>query len=74
MRTIKEYVQQVQSKYSEDHPITNISLQECVDIIADNACFLNEVMFLNVDLLKKRIMTQLRSEKNPLTSQKSPLY
>lgn len=60
MRSIEEYVQLVRDKYEEDHPVTNITMQECIDIISDRAFFDNEIVCSSIDLLRKRISQSIR--------------
>jgi hypothetical protein len=70
MRSIQEYVDLAYDKWREDGPVTGISLSECVAVIVDQAFFNDEIMFSNLDLLKKRVSQEItkKSTKNYLTS------
>ena len=60
MRPVPDYVQLAKNKYEEDHSITDISLQECVDFVVDNAFFGDEITYPIVEPLKKQLMISLR--------------
>lgn len=56
MRTVPEYVEIIEEKYKEDHEITGISWQECVDIVVDRAFFEDEITYPIVDPLKEKLI------------------
>ena len=61
MRTLNEYIELVKNKYNEDHEITGISWQECVDIIVDRAFFEDEITYPIVEPLKEKVIEALKN-------------
>lgn len=64
MLTIHEYADIVRRKYAEDHEITGISWQECVDIIVDQAFFNDEITYPIVDPLKDKLIELIKKDVN----------
>lgn len=63
MRTINEYVELVRSKYKEDHELTGISMQECIDLVIDNAFFADEFSWQITDPLKEKVSQIIKKQK-----------